>query len=195
MFGYYLEVSKSFINEVPDTYIRKQTLANCERYITQELKELEDKIMTAGDQILRLETALFEKTRQYVADQLVRTQRTSNAIARLDVFCSLAAVAVSNRYVRPVVDLSDEIKIQDGRHPVVEEILSDVPFVANDTYLNRSDRQVAIITGPNMAGKSTYMRQTALIVLMAQLGSFVPASSASIGVVDGIFTRLEHQMT
>ena len=190
VFGYYLEVSKSFINEVPDTYIRKQTLANCERYITQELKELEDKIMTAGDQILRLETALFEKTRQYVADQLVRTQRTSNAIARLDVFCSLAAVAVSNRYVRPVVDLSDEIKIQDGRHPVVEEILSDVPFVANDTYLNRSDRQVAIITGPNMAGKSTYMRQTALIVLMAQLGSFVPASSASIGVVDGIFTRV-----
>lgn len=146
--------------------------------------------MTAGDQILRLETALFEKTRQYVADQLVRTQRTSNAIARLDVFCSLAAVAVSNRYVRPVVDLSDEIKIQDGRHPVVEEILSDVPFVANDTYLNRSGRQVAIITGPNMAGKSTYMRQTALIVLMAQLGSFVPASSASIGVVDGIFTRV-----
>ncbi len=190
VFGYYLEVSKSFINEVPDTYIRKQTLANCERYITQELKELEDKMMTAGDKILRLEAALFEETRRYVADQLVRTQQTSNAIARLDVFCSLAAVAVSNRYVRPVVDLSDEIKIQDGRHPVVEEILSDVPFVANDTYLNRSDRQIAIITGPNMAGKSTYMRQTALIVLMAQLGSFVPASSASIGVVDGIFTRV-----
>ena len=190
VFGYYLEVSKSFINEVPDTYIRKQTLANCERYITQELKELEDKIMTAGEKILRLEAALFDETRKYVADQLVRTQRTSNAIARLDVFCSLAGVAVSNRYVRPVVDLSDEIKIQDGRHPVVEEILNDVPFVANDTYLNRSDRQIAIITGPNMAGKSTYMRQTALIVLMAQLGSFVPASSASIGVVDGIFTRV-----
>ena len=190
VFGYYLEVSKSFINEVPDTYIRKQTLANCERYITQELKELEDKIMTAGEKILRLEAALFDETRKYVADQLVRTQRTSNAIARLDVFCSLAGVAVSNRYVRPVVDLSDEIKIQDGRHPVVEEILNDVPFVANDTYLNRSDRQIAIITGPNMAGKSTYMRQTALIVLMAQLGSFVPASSALIGVVDGIFTRV-----
>ena len=190
VFGYYLEVSKSFINEVPNTYIRKQTLANCERYITQELKELEDKIMTAGEKILRLEAALFDETRKYVADQLVRTQRTSNAIARLDVFCSLAGVAVSNRYVRPVVDLSDEIKIQDGRHPVVEEILNDVPFVANDTYLNRSDRQIAIITGPNMAGKSTYMRQTALIVLMAQLGSFVPASSASIGVVDGIFTRV-----
>ena len=190
VFGYYLEVSKSFINEVPDTYIRKQTLANCERYITQELKELEDKIMTAGEKILRLEAALFDETRKYVADQLVRTQRTSNAIARLDVFCSLAGVAVSNRYVRPVVDLSDEIKIQGGRHPVVEEILNDVPFVANDTYLNRSDRQIAIITGPNMAGKSTYMRQTALIVLMAQLGSFVPASSASIGVVDGIFTRV-----
>ncbi|MDD3192295.1 MAG: DNA mismatch repair protein MutS [Oscillospiraceae bacterium] len=190
VFGYYLEVSKSFINEVPDTYIRKQTLANCERYITQELKELEDKIVTAGDRILRLEAVLFDETRRFVADQLARTQRTSSAIARLDVFCSLAAVAVSNRYVRPVVDLSDEIKIQDGRHPVVEEILHDVPFVANDTYLNRSDRQIAIITGPNMAGKSTYMRQTALIVLMAQLGSFVPASSASIGVVDGIFTRV-----
>lgn len=146
--------------------------------------------MTAGEKILRLEAALFDETRKYVADQLVRTQRTSNAIARLDVFCSLAGVAVSNRYVRPVVDLSDEIKIQDGRHPVVEEILNDVPFVANDTYLNRSDRQIAIITGPNMAGKSTYMRQTALIVLMAQLGSFVPASSASIGAVDGIFTRV-----
>ncbi len=190
VFGYYLEVSKSFLSEVPDTYIRKQTLANCERYITQELKELEDKIVTAGERILRLEAALFDEVRRFAAQQLSRTQQTSNAVARLDVFCSLAAVAVSNRYVRPSVDLSDEIKIQDGRHPVVEEILKDVPFVANDTYLNRSDRQIAIITGPNMAGKSTYMRQTALIVLMAQLGSFVPASSASIGVVDGIFTRV-----
>ncbi len=190
IFGYYLEVSKSFLSDVPDTYIRKQTLANCERYITQELKELEDKIVTAGERILRLEAALFDETRRFVAEQLTRTQKTSNAIARLDVFCSLAAVAVSNRYVRPSVDLSDEIKIQDGRHPVVECILKEVPFVANDTYLNRSDRQIAIITGPNMAGKSTYMRQTALIVLMAQLGSFVPATSASIGIVDGIFTRV-----
>ena len=190
VFGYYLEVSKSFLSQVPDTYIRKQTLANCERYITQELKELEDKIVTAGERILRLEAALFDETRRFAAQQLSRTQQTSGAVARLDVFCSLAAVAVSNRYVRPSVDLSDEIKIQDGRHPVVEEILKDVPFVANDTYLNRSDCQIAIITGPNMAGKSTYMRQTALIVLMAQLGSFVPASSASIGVVDGIFTRV-----
>ena len=131
-----------------------------------------------------------EDSVKYVADQLVRTQRTSNAIARLDVFCSLAGVAVSNRYVRPVVDLSDEIKIQDGRHPVVEEILNDVPFVANDTYLNRSDRQIAIITGPNMAGKSTYMRQTALIALMAQVGCFVPAQSANIGLSDRIFTRV-----
>lgn len=190
VFGYYLEVSKSFVSEVPDTYIRKQTLANGERYITQELKELEDKIVSAGDKILRLEAALFEEVRKFAANQLARTQSTSNAIARLDVFCSLAAVAVSNRYVRPTVDLSDEIHIQDGRHPVVEEIMSDVPFVANDTYLNRFDRQIAIITGPNMAGKSTYMRQTALIVLMAQLGSFVPASSATVGVVDGIFTRV-----
>ena len=190
VFGYYLEVSKSFLSEVPDTYIRKQTLANCERYITQELKDLEDKILTAGDQILRLEASLFEEVRQFVAAQLVRTQRTSSAIARLDVFCSLASVAVSNRYARPEVGLSDEIRIQDGRHPVVEEILKEIPFVANDTYLNRGDHQIAIITGPNMAGKSTYMRQTALIVLMAQLGSFVPASAAEIGVVDGIFTRV-----
>lgn len=190
VFGYYLEVSKSFMNEVPETYIRKQTLANCERYITQELKQLEDKILSAGDRILRLEAALFDDVRKFTAEQLTRMQSTSNAVARLDVFCSLAAVAVSNRYVRPEVDLSDEIKIQDGRHPVVEEILREVPFVANDTSLNCADRQIAVITGPNMAGKSTYMRQTALIVLMAQLGSFVPASAAKIGVVDGVFTRV-----
>lgn len=190
VFGYYLEVTKSYLALVPEGYIRKQTLANCERYITQELKELEEKIITASEEIAKREAQLFEEVRVFVAGQLSRIQQTAGAVARLDVFASLASVALNNRYVRPRVDLSDEVKIENGRHPVVEQMLNDVPFVANDTYLNGKDQQIAIITGPNMAGKSTYMRQTALIVLLAQIGSFVPASSAAIGVVDGIFTRV-----
>ena len=190
VFGYYIEVTKSYLSQVPDTYIRKQTLANCERYITQELKELETRVLTAQEEILALESRLFEEVRAALAGELGRIQSTAAAVARLDVLCSLAAVAMSGGYTRPIVDLSDEIIITDGRHPVVEEILSGAPFVPNDTALNGSENQIAIITGPNMAGKSTYMRQVALIVLMAQMGSFVPAGYAKIGIVDGIFTRV-----
>ncbi len=190
VFGYYIEVTKSNLNLVPETYIRKQTLANCERYITQELKELEEKILTAGDRIATLEAETFEQVRVKVSAELHRVQATASAVASLDVFCSLATVASNNGYCRPDVNLSDEIVIREGRHPVVEQLMGGAPFVANDTALNRSDHMIAIITGPNMAGKSTYMRQTALIVLMAQIGSFVPAASASIGIVDGIYTRV-----
>ncbi len=190
VFGYYLEVTKTNLSQVPDYYIRKQTLANGERYITQELKELEDKILSASEQMLVMENQLFARLREEIAAHLFRIQKTANAIARLDVFQSLAQVAMSNRYCRPQVNLSGEIEIVDGRHPVVELLMDGAPFVANSLSLNMSDRQIAIITGPNMAGKSTYMRQSALIVLMAQMGSFVPAASASIGVVDGIFTRV-----
>ncbi|MCI5801841.1 MAG: DNA mismatch repair protein MutS [Oscillospiraceae bacterium] len=190
VFGYYLEVSKSYADKVPADYIRKQTLTNGERYITEELKVLEEKILGASDQIIRLEQTLFDEVRTRIADQVSRTQSTSSAVARLDVFCSFASVARENNYARPEVNLSGDLVIEDGRHPVVEALLSGAPFVPNDTNLNRTDRQIAIITGPNMAGKSTYMRQVALIVLMAQIGSFVPASAASIGVVDGIYTRV-----
>ena len=190
VFGYYIEVTKANLELVPDTYIRKQTLTNCERYITQELKELEEKILTAGDRILYLEQKLFEQVRTQVSAQLHRIQTTAQAVARLDVYCSLAQVAVNNRYCRPDVTQSDEIVIKEGRHPVVEQLMNGAPFVANDTLLDNGANQIAIITGPNMAGKSTYMRQTALIVLMAQIGSFVPAASARIGVVDGIYTRV-----
>ncbi len=190
VFRYYIEVTKSYLSQVPDTYIRKQTLANCERYITQELKELETRVLTAQEEILALESRLFEEVRAALAGELGRIQSTAAAVARLDVLCSLAAVAMSGGYTRPIVDLSDEIIITDGRHPVVEEILSGAPFVPNDTALNGGENQIAIITGPNMAGKSTYMRQVALIVLMAQMGSFVPAGYAKIGIVDGIFTRV-----
>lgn len=190
VFGYYIEVTKSNLSMVPETYIRKQTLANCERYITQELKELEQKILSAGERILELEAQLFDQVRQQVSAQLQRVQTSAGAIARLDVYTSLAVVASDYGYCRPDVDQSDKIEIQDGRHPVVEQLMNGAPFVSNDTFLNLSDQQIAIITGPNMAGKSTYMRQTALIVLMAQIGSFVPAAKAHIGVVDGIFTRV-----
>ena len=190
VFGYYIEVTKSNLALVPESYIRKQTLTNGERYITQELKELEEKILTAGERIAYLEQKLFDEVRSKVAAELHRVQSTAEAVARLDVYCSLAQVAVANSYCRPEVNLSDEISIRDGRHPVVEQLMNGAPFVANDTLLDNSANQIAIITGPNMAGKSTYMRQTALIVLMAQIGSFVPAASASIGVVDGIFTRV-----
>jgi len=190
VFGYYIEVSKSYLGQVPDTYIRKQTLSNCERYITQELKDLEYKVLNAQEEILLLENQLFAEVRTTLAAELARIQSTAAAVAKLDVFCSLAAVAMTGNYVRPIVDLSDEIVITDGRHPVVEQILSGVPFVPNDVKLNNGENQIAIITGPNMAGKSTYMRQVALITLMAQIGSFVPASYAKIGVVDAIYTRV-----
>ncbi len=189
VFGYYIEVSKSFIDQVPEHYIRKQTLANAERYITQELKELESRVLGAKDRVVALEYQLFTEVREAIAAQLHRIQFTAQAIARLDVLCSFAEVAVKYRYSRPLVDTGDLIQIKNGRHPVVES-LQDAAFVPNDTLLDGGANRVAVITGPNMAGKSTYMRQTALIVLMAQIGSFVPAETATIGVVDSIFTRV-----
>ena len=190
VFGYYIEVTRSFLSQVPPEYVRKQTLTGSERYITQELKELEQQILGAKDRILVLENNLFDQLRQQVAVQIHRVQATANAIAWLDLYASFAAVALEQNYCRPDVDLSGRIHIQDGRHPVVEKMLTDTLFVANDVLLDKAENQVAIITGPNMAGKSTYMRQVALIVLMAQIGSYVPARSAQIGVVDGIYTRV-----
>ena len=190
VFGYYIEVSKTQTALVPDTYIRKQTLANGERYITQELKELESTILTAKDRITALEYALFSEIREKLALESERVLRTAHAVAALDVLACFARIAVEYNYVRPEVDLSGEIQIRDGRHPVVERMLQKSLFVANDTVLGAEGCRVAIITGPNMAGKSTYMRQTALIVLMAQIGCFVPAAQARIGIVDRIFTRI-----
>lgn len=190
VFGYYMEITRSNLAQVPEEYIRKQTLANCERYITQELKELETKVLGAQQQIVELESGIFETVRLAVGEQLPRIQQTAEAIANLDLLCSFAAVSASYDYVRPVVDLSDDIIISDGRHPVVERLLGSTQFVPNDVNLDNRDNQIAIITGPNMAGKSTYMRQVALITLMAQIGCFVPASSAKIGIVDAIFTRV-----
>ena len=190
VFGYYIEVSNSFKEQVPDTYIRKQTLVNGERYITEELKNLEQEILTAGDRVNALEYELFSALRESVIAESERIQRTAAVIAELDALCSLASVAVKNNYCCPTVDDSGVIEIHDGRHPVVERVLKDSLFVPNDTYMGERENRVAIITGPNMAGKSTYMRQVALITLMAQIGSFVPAKSAHIGVVDRIFTRI-----
>lgn len=190
VFGYYLEVTKSYLDQVPEEYIRKQTLANSERYITEELKDLEDKILTANDKIVALEQELFEEIRQKIIVMLARLQGSATAIAEVDVLQSFAMVSLQNQYVRPTVNLSDAIHIKQGRHPVVERMLNNAPFVPNDVTLDNEDNQVAIITGPNMAGKSTYMRQTALIVLMAQIGCFVPAESATLGIVDGIYTRI-----
>ena len=190
VFGYYIEVSKSFVDQVPEHYIRKQTLANNERYITPELKELEDQVLTAKDRLYALEYQLFTELREKVAAQSARVQITAAAIAAIDTLCALAAVAVNNGYCRPEITLNNTIEIQNGRHPVVEQMLKDSLFVPNDTSLGAADNQVSIITGPNMAGKSTYMRQVALIVLMAQMGSFIPARSARIGIVDRIFTRI-----
>ena len=190
VFGYYIEVSKSFADQVPDTYIRKQTLVNGERYITQELKDLEHTILTASDRVGALEYELFTQLRQEISAAAERIQRTAAAVAEADALASFAAVAVRNGYCRPDVDESGVIEIRDGRHPVVEQVLKDSLFVPNDTFMGEKEERVAIITGPNMAGKSTYMRQVALIVLMAQMGSFVPASSARVGVVDRIFTRI-----
>ena len=190
VFGYYIEVSNSFKELVPETYIRKQTLVNGERYITEELKNLEQEILTAGDRDKALEFELFSALRDAVTAESVRIQRAAGLIAELDTLCSLASVAVNNNYCRPSVDDSGVIEIHDGRHPVVERVLKDALFVPNDTYMGEREDRAAIITGPNMAGKSTYMRQVALITLMAQIGSFVPAKSARIGVVDRIFTRI-----
>jgi len=190
VFGYYIEVSKSFIDQVPDHYIRKQTLANNERYITPELKELEDQVLTAKDRLTALEYQLFTQLREHIAQQAARVQTAAAAVAATDCLCSLASVAVQRGYCRPHITLDNIISITDGRHPVVEQMLKDSLFVPNDTQLGAADNQVSIITGPNMAGKSTYMRQVALIVLMAQIGSFVPARSATIGIVDRVFTRI-----
>ena len=190
VFGYYIEVSKSFMDQVPAHYVRKQTLANCERYITQELKELENQVLTAKERITALEYQIFTQLREHLARQAARVQATAAAVAAADVLCSLASVAAKRGYCRPEITLNNEISITDGRHPVVEQMLKDALFVPNDTRLGAADNQVSIITGPNMAGKSTYMRQVALIVLMAQMGSFVPARSATIGLVDRVFTRI-----
>ena len=190
VFGYYIEVSKSFMDQVPAHYVRKQTLANCERYITQELKELENTVLTAKERLTALEYQIFTQLREHLAAQAARVQLTAAAVAAVDTLCSLAAVAVQRGYCRPEITLGNEISIDSGRHPVVEVMLQDSLFVPNDTKLGAADNTVAIITGPNMAGKSTYMRQVALIVLMAQMGSFVPARSAKIGLVDRVFTRI-----
>ena len=190
VFGYYIEVSKSFISQVPETYIRKQTLANAERYITQELKDMEATILGAEDKLCALEYELFCEVRNFVAENSARIQKAAALMARLDVYQSLASVAAKQKYVRPEVDTGDVIHIKDGRHPVVEQFVRDSYFVPNDTELDTSRNRLMLITGPNMAGKSTYMRQIAVITVMAQIGSFVPASDARIGIVDKLFTRV-----
>ncbi len=190
VFGYYFEVTNSYANLVPPEWTRKQTLANAERYTMPQLKELEDKILNAEDKLFSLEYELFSEVRDNIASQVKRIQTTAKAVAGIDVFASLAYVAEHNNYVRPKINIEGRIDIKNGRHPVVEQMLNNDMFVANDTYLDNQKKRISIITGPNMAGKSTYMRQTALIVLMAQLGSFVPVQQADIGIVDRIFTRV-----
>ena len=190
IFGYYFEVTNSYKDLVPEDYIRKQTMANAERYTTPQLKELEDTILNAEDKLVSLEYDLFCEIRDAIAGEIERIQRTAKAIAKLDVFTSLAYVAERNGYVRPKLNEKGVIDIKDGRHPVVEKMIVNDMFVSNDTYLDNGNHCISVITGPNMAGKSTYMRQTALIVLMAQIGSFVPAGKANIGIVDRIFTRV-----
>ena len=190
VFGYYFEVTNSFKDLVPDYFIRKQTLTNAERYTTDELKELEDVILGAEDKLFSLEYELFCQVRDAVGAQVVRIQKTARAIAETDVYASLSTVATRNDYVKPSINEKGVIQIKAGRHPVVEKMMRDDLFVSNDTYLDNGKNRISIITGPNMAGKSTYMRQTALIVLMAQIGSFVPASQANIGICDRIFTRV-----
>ncbi|MCC8027435.1 MAG: DNA mismatch repair protein MutS [Clostridium sp.] len=190
VFGYYFEVTNSFKNQVPDYFIRKQTLTNAERYTTDQLKELEDIIMGAEDKLVSLEYELFCQVRDKIAAEVLRIQRTAKAVAGVDVFCSLSAVATRRNYVKPQINERGVIQIKNGRHPVVEQMMRDDLFVANDTFLDSGKNRLSVITGPNMAGKSTYMRQVALIVLMAQLGSFVPAQEADIGICDRIFTRV-----
>ena len=190
VFGYYIEVSKSFINDVPDRYVRKQTLTNCERYITQELKEMENSIFSAEEKLVALEYEIFNSLRAFVSENNERIRAAAAFIAELDVYRSLAEVAGKNGYVCPEIDLSCELVIKDGRHPVVEKFVTDSYFVPNDTKLDTASNRMMIITGPNMAGKSTYMRQVAIITIMAQIGSFVPAREARVGIVDKVFTRV-----
>ena len=190
VFGYYLEVTNSYKDMVPDYFTRKQTLANAERYTTPRLKELEDTILNAEDKLYTLEYDMFCKIRDSIAMEMERIQKTAKAVARLDVFASLSLISERNGYVRPKLNEKGVIDIKDGRHPVVEKMIDNDMFIANDTFLDNGNHCIAVITGPNMAGKSTYMRQTALIVLMAQIGCFVPAKSANIGLVDRIFTRV-----
>ena len=190
VFGYYLEVTNSYQNLVPDYYTRKQTLANAERYITAELKELEDIILGAEDKLVSLEYETFRDIRDKIADEVLRIQKTAKAVAKADVLAALSLVAERNNYCRPSINENGVIDIKNGRHPVVEQMIDNDMFISNDTYLDNHKKRISIITGPNMAGKSTYMRQTALIVLMAQIGSFVPAEQAKIGIVDRIFTRV-----
>ena len=190
VFGYYLEVTNSYKELVPEDWTRKQTLANAERYITPELKELEDTILGSQDRLVELEYDLFRQIRDTIADNVARIQATARAVAQIDVFVSLALVAGQNNYCKPKINESGVIDIKGGRHPVVEKMIVNDMFIDNDTYLDNHNNRISIITGPNMAGKSTYMRQSALIVLMAQIGSFVPAESANIGIVDRIFTRV-----
>lgn len=190
VFGYYLEVTNSYKDLVPDYYTRKQTPLNAERYITPELKELEDMILGAEDKLYALEYELYSEVRETIAGQVERIQQTAKAVAALDAFSSLALVAERNNYVRPKINEKGILDIKEGRHPVVERMIPNDMFIANDTYLDDKKHRISIITGPNMAGKSTYMRQTALIALMAQIGSFVPAESANICLSDRIFTRV-----
>ena len=190
VFGYYIEVSKSFVSQVPDRFIRKQTLTNGERYITEELKNLEGQILGAEEKVISLEYEEFVKIREKIAANIKRLQKAANIVSTLDVFSSFAQVAEDMNYCKPEIDDSGSIDIKEGRHPVIEKMLGVGNFVPNDTYLDKEENRLSIITGPNMAGKSTYMRQVAIICLMAQVGSFVPATSAQIGVVDKIFTRV-----
>jgi len=190
VFGYYIEIPRSMSEDVPGDYVRKQTLSNCERFITQDLKTLESQLITAKDSLEELEYRLFTELRERVAKCVARVQAAAAAVAEIDVLCGFAETAVKNNYTMPEIDYSDTIEIRDGRHPVVERTQKDTLFVPNDAYLDGEACRAAVITGPNMAGKSTYMRQTALIVLMAQIGSFVPARSARIGIVDRVFTRI-----
>ena len=190
VFGYYIEVTNSFLNQVPDYYIRKQTLTNAERFITPKLKEMEDMILGSEERLVNLEYELFREVRDHIGSQVSRIQKTAKAIAKLDAFVSLALVADQNQYCCPKINEDGVIDIKNGRHPVVEKMIHHDLFIDNDTYLDNQKNRISIITGPNMAGKSTYMRQTALIVLLAQIGSYVPAQSANIGIVDRIFTRV-----
>ena len=192
VFGYYLEVTKSYLSQVPDRYIRKQTLTGGERYITEELKELESKVLGAEEKVVALEYKAFTEIREHIKSQIQRLQKSAMAVSQLDVLCSFAQVAEDFNYCMPEVDDSGIIDVKDGRHPVIEKMLPSGAFVANDTYLDKDSNRVSIITGPNMAGKSTYMRQVALITLMAQIGSLVPATSAHIGVKSS--QELVHQM-
>jgi DNA mismatch repair protein MutS len=190
VFGYYIEVSKSHIDSAPPHYVRKQTLANGERYITDELKKIEEEILSAKEKIIALELEIFKDVRAFIENELEKIHRTARAIAEVDVLCSLADVAIRENYCRPEITLDNVIDIRDSRHPVVEKMLDDSNFTPNDCSLDTKSSRLMMITGPNMAGKSTYMRQIALIMIMAQIGSFVPAKSARVGTVDKIFTRV-----